>query len=69
MNQAQIQAAAEIIKTSALEFLAAKHGLTIDQVIAAIAAGDKRARDQFNALVIAGIDKLLQMAKNGEILR
>ncbi len=69
MNQQQIAAAAEIVKTGALEFLAAKHNLSVDQVVAAIAAGDTRARAQFHELAVAGINKVLQMVDDGEICR
>lgn len=67
MKTTKLQAAAEIIKTSALEYLAAKHGLTVAQVAAEIDAGDVRACEQFHTLVLRGIDEAFALAAAGKI--
>lgn len=67
MTNAKQQAAAQIIKDSALEFLAAKHGLTVDQVAAAIKAGNLKACEQFRALVVRGVDEAVALAEAGKI--
>lgn len=67
MTTSKMQAAADIIVTGALEALAAKHGLTVMQVAAAIDAGDVRANEQFAALVHAGIAEALALHRAGKI--
>lgn len=63
----KLQTAAEIIKNGALETLAAKHGLTVAQVVEAISAGHVRACEQFAQLVNKGIETALEMAATGKI--
>lgn len=67
MNQAKMQAAAQIIKDSAIEFLAAKHGLTVETVITELNNGNARAMQQFAQLVKAGIDGAIKMHNEGQI--
>lgn len=67
MNTAKMQAAADIITTGALEALAAKHGLTVAQVVAALDAGDVRATAQFTALVAAGVQTAMSLHHAGQI--
>ena len=66
-DASKIHVAAEIIKTSALEFLAAKHGLTVDEVVFAMKSGNVRAMEQFKTLVLAGVEEAMQLAKSGKI--
>lgn len=63
----KLQAAATIIKQSALEFLAEKHGCTVEAVVLAIRAGDREAMAQFAALVKAAVDEAEALAKQGRI--
>lgn len=63
----KLQAAAEIIRNSAIEFLAAKHGTTEAAVWEAIEAGQVKVCEQFAKLVQAGIAKTLAMAGEGQI--
>lgn len=67
MTNAKMQAAANIIKDSALEFLAAKHGVSIDYVVAQIDAGNVKVILQFHALVKAGIAEALTLNDAGLI--
>jgi hypothetical protein len=61
MNAEQIQAAALIIKDSALQFLADKNGLTVNEVVFAIKEGNINAAKQFNDLVTAGVNQAMAM--------
>ena len=63
----KIEAAARIVKDSALEMLAGKSGLTVDEVANLILSGHEGAARQFRQLVEAGIEKALAMHDNGEI--
>ena len=56
-----VQAIALIIKDSALQFLADKHGLTVDEVVIAVQSGNVRATEQFNTLVQAGIKEAMAL--------
>lgn len=67
MNTAKMQAAADIITAGALEVLAAKHGLTVAQVVTALNAGDVRATEQFKALVAAGVKAAMALHHAGKI--
>lgn len=64
---AKLIAAAQIIKNETLIFLANKHGITVDQVVAEIKAGNVRAAEQFEKLVKAGIAEAMKLAENGQI--
>ena len=61
MNAEQIQAAALIIKDSAIQFLADKNGLTVNEVVLAIKEGNINAAKQFNDLVTAGVNQAMAM--------
>lgn len=63
----KLQAAAEIIRNSAIEFLAAKHGTTEAAVWEAIEAGQVKVCEQFAKLVQAGIAQALTLAGEGKI--
>ena len=60
-HQMNVQAIALIIKDSALQFLADKHGLTVDEVVIAVQSGNVRAAEQFDTLVQAGIKEAMAL--------
>lgn len=64
---AKIKAAAEIIKTTALEAVAKKNGVTVADVVAALNKGNEGAVRQFAQFLKAGMDSALAMADAGEI--
>lgn len=64
---AKLNAAANIIRESAVEFLATKHGVTIDAIIDAICSGNVKVCDQFAVLVAKGIEEAMQLAAIGKI--
>lgn len=67
MNTTKILTAAEIIKNTAVEFLANKHSITVDQVVEAIKSGDVRANEQFKSLVMAAIEQAATLEREGQI--
>jgi len=67
MTNAKLIAAADIIRTATLDFLATKNGLTVFEVEAAIVAGNPRACEQFRTLVMKGIGEALRLDAVGSI--
>lgn len=67
MDTTKILTAAEIIKNTAVEFLANKHNITVDQVVEAIKSGDVRANEQFKSLVMAAIEQAVTLEREGQI--
>jgi xanthine dehydrogenase molybdopterin-binding subunit B len=64
----KILAAAEIIKTETIEFLAKKHNCTADTIISAMKSGKAPTLEaQFDELVKLAIDKAIEMHNAGEI--
>jgi hypothetical protein len=54
---------AAIVIASALEFLAQKHSVTIEQILTAYSAGDQKVVEQVNRLVSLGLDKVDELNK------
>lgn len=67
MNATKIQSAANNIIDGALEFMAGKHGLTVDQVVAALLDGDTRAMTQYRTLLESGIDAAVGLHEEEKI--
>ncbi len=62
-----IQTAANIITETALEALAAKHGRTVAEVVAAMRAGNDKLATQFSQLARAGVEAAMQLNEQGRI--
>ena len=67
MKTAKMSAAAQIIMTGALEALARVHSVTVEQVTAAIEAGDVRVCEQFKALAETGAAEAVRLHEAGKI--
>lgn len=67
LNTEKVQAAAKIVNESALQFLADKHGLTVQEVVAAILSGNQRATEQYTQLVAKGLEQVKTMCEAGQI--
>jgi hypothetical protein len=63
----QMTAAAEIIKDGILAQMAAKNGITVDEVVAALDAGNEKAFAQFDAFARAGVHIAVTLAAAGHI--
>ncbi len=66
-NQTKLQTAADIIMNGAIEFLAAKHGITIEQVVSEIQSGKVKAVEQFTTLILVGTKEVKKLADEGLI--
>jgi hypothetical protein len=65
VTRTQINYAARRIQTSAVEFLAAKHGTPASAIYAALAVGHPRIMEQFMELVSAGAAAVVKQAEKG----
>lgn len=67
MNSQALATVAAKIAESAVQFLAAKHGVSEDHVMHHLANGHEHLTEQYESLILAGINKAADMVKAGDI--